>query len=299
MGTKAVECERLLTDEDFKKIKRLKKKAQEERELAKMNANSGPSIHMPTFDFLEERERLKKMTNDMENEAFEDECSHDGAEEGDDEMDMEGEEEIEFEDGDIVEEEDMEEESGSGEIDEEGDEEMMEEELEGEEEFEGDEEDDLEEEDEEEETVVTKGKKIEKKAVKKGKKKPVDDFEVNSSFYDDSESEELEDPSRAFLSSTAIYNPEKVKKRKTLDQIKNEKKEHREEQKQKKLSHKIKERGRLTNKLKKKNNPFQMFIQKRRMENRLKDLKKASKKIKSKLHKGHNPRKLGNKFGRK
>lgn len=294
MGTKNIECERLLTDADFKKIKKLKKRAAEEKLLAAKNDNAGPSIHMPSFDFMEERERLKKMAQEM-NERDSD--HEEAMEEADDEGDVLEEDEFEG----------MDEEGGDGE---EGDEEdlegMDEEELEGSDniEFEdGDEEEDGEEEeeeddDEEDTNVVVKGKKIEVK--KKKNKRDLEEPEVNSSFYDDSESEEeLNDPRAGFLSVNNIYDPERVKKRKNLQQIKQEKKENRDEHLKKKMGHKIKERGRLTNQQKKKNNPFQMFIQKKRLEGRLKDLKKANKHTQRKVQKGHTPRKLGKSFGRK
>ena len=300
VGTTNIECERLLTDEDFKKIKRLKKRALEEKELAAKKKGSGPSIHMPSFDFLEEREKLKKMTHEMNEKFDQEEDDEDGAEEGDDEgeiiegSDFEGEEEFEGgEEGDeeamdeeIIEEDEMMFEDG----DEEGDEEIDEDD--------GDEEGDEEMDDGDE--VVVKGKKIEKRPSEKKNKRDTEDHEVSSSFYDDSESEEsFSDPRTSFLSTNAIFDPEKVKKRKTLQEIKQGKKENRDEHLKKKLGTKIKARGRLTNQQKKKNNPFQMFIQKKRLQNRLQDLKKASKRTQKKLHKGQKPRSLGKAFGRK
>lgn len=299
MGTSNVECERLLTDEDFRKIRKLKKRAAEEKSLAHQNKSLGPSIHMPSFNFLEEREKLKKMTNEMNKN----EDSDEGMEEADDEgeiiegSDFEGEEGLE-EDGEGMDEEDI--------GDEEDGEMMFEEDADGDEE--GDEEDEEgEEEDEEEESeVVVKGKKIEK-GNKKDRRKAKDDNEeiieeeeAGSSFFDDTESDEpFDDPRTSFLSSTAIYDPDKVKKRMTLQDIKQGKKDNRDEHLKKKLGHKIKERGRLTNVQKRKNNPFQMFIQKKRLENRLKDLKSASRKTNKKLQKGMRPRSLGKAFGRK
>lgn len=125
--------------------------------------------------------------------------------------------------------------------------------------------------------------------------------EPNSSFYDDSDesSESFGDPRTSFLSTSAIFDADKVKKRKTLQDIKQGKKDNRDEHLQKKIGHKIKARGRLTNQQKRKNNPYQMSIQKKRMENRLKDLKSASRKTNRKLQKGQRPRSLGKAFGRK
>lgn len=292
MGTKNIECERLLTDEDFKKIKKLKKRAAEEKLLAAKNDNAGPSIHMPSFDFMEERERLKKMANEM---MEHDSANDDGVEEADDEGDIVEEDEFEGmdEEGDEEDMEGMDEEEneGSDNIEfEEGEEEDGEDGEDGEEEEDND--------DEEDTNVVVKGKKIEVKAKKN--KRDLEEPEVNSSFYDDSESEEeLNDPRAGFLSVNSIYDPERVKKRKNLQQIKQEKKENRDEHLKKKMGHKIKARGRLTNQQKKKNNPFQMFIQKKRLEGRLKDLKKANKHTQRKMQKGHSPRKLGKSFGRK
>lgn len=289
MGTTNVECERLLTDADFKKIRKLKKRALEEKQLALEEKEGGPSIHMPSFNFMEEREKLKKLTHEM-NTRMDKEADYDGTEEADDEgeiiegSDFEGDEE-EFEEGD---EEGMDEE----EIIEEGD--MM---FEDGEEEDGDEEEGDEEDSENE--VVVKGKKIEKKPIDKKKRGEIVEEEEESSS-DLSESEEpFADPRTSFLSTSNIYDPDKNKRRKNLEEIKRGKRENREEHLKKKLGTKIKERGRLTNQQKKKNNPFQMFIQKKRLENRLKDLKSANKRTNKKLHKGQRPRSLGKTFGRK
>lgn len=279
--------------------------------------NGDIAMHMPTFDFFEERNKLKEMTKQMnrqhmlEEEALSDENEgmdeeeidgeHEGMEEGDEEEDFEGLEE--------------------------GDEEMLEEgDMEGEEEFDGEEEEDeeegMEEEDDKPSKPVTKkqqpiskGKKIEaaQKGSKNGKKHFREDEqedvrddeasgdEVNSSFYDESESESEEDPRNSFLSSSAIFDPNISKKRLTRDQIKLQKADNRAEHLSKKAGHKIKSRGRLTNQQKKKNNPYQMFIQKRRLDNRLKDLKKANKKgNKNMKQAGHTQsRKLGKTLGKK
>lgn len=280
MGTTNVECERLLTDADFKKIKRLKKRALEEKQLAALHSTSKPSIHMPDFDFTEERERLKKMAFDM-NEKFENEL--DGAEEADDEGEEEGDEDqMMLEDGD-----------------EEGGEEMDEDE--GEEEDDGEEEGDEEDEEEEDTGVVVKGKKIEKKPVEKKKKKKdlEEEDNLNSSDFTDSEESEIADPRTSFLSNVNIFDPEKLKKRQSYQEIKQAKKDNREEHLTKKMGHKIKARGRLTNHAKRKNNPYQMSIQKKRLEGRLKDLKKASRSTTRKKQQGHKPRNLGKSFGRK
>lgn len=248
-------------------------------------------MHMPTFDYLEERQRLKNMTIDLQNAAEDDDEEY-----GDDEM-SEGDEEegeLDFEGGEIIEEGDME--DGEEEMDlEDGEEEM---DLED-----GDEEDDEDEEDEEgSQEVVVKGKKLEQKPKDKkalaAKKKA--EVEVNSSFYDDSDSsdEVRSDPRSTFLSASDIYDSQKNKRRQTREEIKLSKKDIRDDQKKLKLSSKIKERGRLTNNLKKKNNPFQMFIQKRRLQHRLDDLKKAERKTKGRIvQKGQRPRKLGRSFG--
>ena len=299
VGTSNVECERLLTDDDFKKIRKLKKRAIEEKLLAKQTKSTGPSIHMPTFNFLEEREKLKKMSLEM-GQNFRDDGS--GVEEADDE-------------DEIIEESDFEgdEESGEG-MEEEIDGEMMlEDDGEGEDEImeEGEEEDDIEEEgeeedDEEEDNVHVKGKKLEvnkkKSSMNKGEIREEEDDsegEEEDSSYDDSESEEKPDPRNAFLATSSIFDPDKVKKRQTLQAIKQGKKDNRDEHLKKKLGHKIKERGRLTNVQKRKNNPYQMFIQKKRLDNRLKDLKSASRQTLKKLQKGQTPRRLGKAFGRK
>lgn len=291
MGTKSIETERLLTDKDFKAIRRLKKRAAEDREAQNEKPNAGPAMHMPNFDFMEERERLKKMTAELK--RAENALDHEdyGMEEADDELegdeeDMEGGEEMDLEDGEFIDESDMEE----------GDEEMLEEDLEGEEEMEEDEEDD-----EGSQEVVVQGKKIEQKPKKKettaAKRKQ--EVEINSSFYDDSDSSDAhnDDPRTTFLSANAIYDPDKIKRRQTKEQIKIGKQEIREEHKKLKLGHKMKERGRLTNNLKRKNNPFQMYIAKRRLQHRLEDLKRAARNTNSKLHKGKKPRKLGKAFG--
>lgn len=291
-----MECERQLTDEDFRKIKKLKKRALEEKMLASRQKDHGPSIHMPSFDFLEEREKLKKMTQDMMQGMDEEGDSEGGLEEADDEgeiiegSEFEGEEEMDEGDEEAMDEEGLEEgDMMFEEGDEEGDEEM----------------DGLEEEEDEDEEgeseVVVKGKKIEQVSKKRNKRGAKEEEEANSSFYDsDSEDDEsIADPRTSFLSTNAIFDPERVKKRKSYQEIKQGKKDNREEHLQKKMGHKIKARGRLTNQQKRKNNPFQMSIQKKRLESRLKDLKKASKKTQRKMQKGHKPRKLGKSFGRK
>ena len=218
MGTTNIECERLLTDADFKKIRKLKKRAIEEKQLASEARESGPSIHMPNFNFMEEREKLKKLTHEMNTRMDRD--SDAGAEEADDEGDLEGEEEDleeggeEAMDEEIIEEEDMEFEEG----DEEGDEE------EGEE---GDEEGDEEElEEDSENEVVVKGKKIEKRPIdKKKRKESVEEEKEEESSSEESESEEpFADPRTSFLSTVNIFDPDRVKKRATLQAIKQGKK---------------------------------------------------------------------------
>lgn len=310
LGTKNIECERLLTDDDFKKIRRLKKKAEEEKEMKKLQKNigDGPSIHMPGFNFLEERQRLKEMSHRMKKKMEREELE--GEEEGDsEEEDMDGEI---IEEGDF----DGEEEEGMDEEDFEGDDEMVDE-LDGEvieegefdedDDEDGEEEDDEDGEEEEEEEEVDMYKKKpsvkaepkKKKDVKDSKKKTVtkqprkaDDgeesnSEVNSSFYDESSSEERVDHRASFLSSSAIFDRNNLKKKWSRDEIKKMKADNREEHLEKKMGQKIKQRGRLTNQQKKKNNPYQMFIQKQRLQNRLKDLKAAHRKIKDKNFKGH------------
>lgn len=290
MGTTSVETDRLLTDADFRVIRRLKKRAVEARDAEDEEQGEGLAMHMPNFDFMEERERLKRMTEAMREVELNYDDGEGEDEDADDEMDGEEEEELDFEGGEIIEEDEFE-----------GAEEMLED---GEEEDDGDEEgaeeDDEEESEEGHQEVVVKGKKIEQipKAVTK-KVIVKKEIEINSSFYDDSDSSQdiNEDYRNTFLSATSIYDPDKNKRRQTKDQIKVGKKEIRDEHKKLKLGNKMKERGRLTNNLKKKNNPFQMFIQKRRLKHRLDDLKKAERKTKSKLQRGHNPRKLGKAVG--
>ena len=265
--------------------------------MASRSRGDGPAIHMPTFNFLEERAKLKTMAKEMMRKA-EKQMDQEDIEEGDDEM-MEGEEEmmegdeemIDDDEGEILEEDEMDlegmEEGDEEEMGEEGDEEEM-----GEED----------EENEGEQTVNMKGKKLEqgKDNNKKVAKKKDDEAEINSSFYDDSESEDAKpiDPRSYFLSTSSIYDRDKNKRRQTREDIKKGKQENREEHLKKKLGHKLKERGRLTNQAKKKNNPYQMFIQKKRLQNRLLDLKKASRNTKKK-QKGQSPRNLGKSFGRK
>lgn len=209
------------------------------------------------------------------------------AEEGDDEMLEFGEEEMEL----------MEEDELDGE---------EEEELDGEEEgeLEGEEEEGLE--DGEEEAMLEEALPQEEGPRKKqaGAKKVVNELElaeeepnsdeVNSSFFDESDSEDQPaDPRSSFLSASAIYDKDKIRRKLTRDDIKKQKENNRDEQKAKKVGHKLKNRGRLTNQQKRKNNPYQMFIQKKRLQNRLIDLKKAQKKIAKKQQKGHCRARLG------
>ena len=60
-GSNNIECEMLLTDADFRKIKRLKKRQEEERMMKQMNgsANEQLAVHMPEFNFMEKRNELK------------------------------------------------------------------------------------------------------------------------------------------------------------------------------------------------------------------------------------------------
>lgn len=286
MGTASIECDRILTDQDFKMIKHLRKK-QAEEQAAKNNPRTGaaPAIHMPEFDFLEERSKLKSMTQKMQRDFEEDhrkefrahKRTHDMAEE-----DLDGDEEGDEEDDG----------------DEEGDEEMLErmdeedlEELDGEEEDNADEEGDEEDDGDEEEMEIgeDEGEIIEEADFAKMKSDDDDDSDmVGSSFYDESDSQEEFNPSAGFLQSSSILNRDTFKRKVTKDRIKIVKAEQREEHKKLKLGAKIKQRGRLTNRQKQKNNPYQMFIQKKRLQNRLKDMKAEMKKKKnSRAQKGH------------
>ena len=301
MGTKGIECERILTDADFKKIKRLKKRLEEEKAEKDRNENLGDfALHRPSFNFEEERRRLKslektiqqkfdrKSTRDPssrgapEEEEEEEVMDLEAAEEGDDEMLEFGEEEMEELDEEEL--EGLEE----GEDDIEGEEEEGD--FEGEEEdLEAGESDGM----EEEELQAPKPAKQRQAAELEAEASNNSD-EVNSSFFDESESsEQPADPRSSFLSASAIYDKDKIRRKLTRDDIKKQKERNRDEQKQKKVGHKLKNRGRLTNQQKRKNNPYQMFIQKKRLQNRLIDLKKAQKKIAKKQQKGHCRARLG------
>lgn len=293
MGTASVECDRILTDDDFKMIKRLRRKQAEEK-AAKNNPHTGagPAMHMPGFDFLKERANLKMLSMGMQ-KKFEEEHRREerltaGGRSGMEEEDLDGEEE-----------------SGDEEI-EEGDDEfegMDEEGLEegDEEEEDGDEEDGDEEGDEEElEIGEDDGEIIEEADFEKMKSEDEDDSDmVGSSFYEESDDEF--EPSAGFLQASSILNRNTFKRKVTRDQVKLVKAEQREEHRKLKLGAKIKQRGRLTNRQKQKNNPYQMFIQKKRLQNRLKDLKKEhNQKKNSKLHKGHQrSNRLGKSSGKK
>jgi len=289
VGTASVECDRILTDQDFKMIKHLRKK-QAEEQAAKNNPRTGaaPAIHMPEFDFLQERSKLKSMTQKMQRDFEEDhrkefraqnrrglmqEEDLDGEEEGDEEDDEEGDEE------------------GDEEMLEGMDEEELDGDIEGEEEDDGDEEGDEEEDGDEEEIEIgeDEGEIIEEADFEKMRSDDEDDSDmVGSSFYDESDSQEEFNPSAGFLQSSSILNRDTFKRKVTKDQIKIVKAEQREEHKKLKLGAKIKQRGRLTNRQKQKNNPYQMFIQKKRLQNRLKDMKAEMKKKKnSRAQKGH------------
>jgi hypothetical protein len=264
-------------------MKRLRRK-QAEANAEKNNPRIGaaPAIHMPDFDFLNERTKLKKLSQKMQREFEEDhrreerasmkneDAQEEGEEEDGDEEDFGEEEEVDEigmdeEDIEGVEEDEMDEE----EIDEEG----VDGDIECEEEDEGDE--------EELEIGENDGEIIEKTASE-------DDSDlVGSSFYEESESEEYQ-PSSGFLQASSILNRDTFKRKVTKDQIKLVKAEQRDDHKKLKLGAKIKQRGRLTNRQKQKNNPYQMFIQKKKLQNRLKDLKKEQKtKKNSKNFKGH------------
>lgn len=282
MGTASIECDRILTDQDFKMIKHLRKK-QAEDQAAKNNPRTGaaPAIHMPEFNFLEERTKLKSMTQKMQREFEEDHRKEYHAEKRLAEM---------------VEENLGAEEAGDEEDD--GDEEGFErmdeedlEELDGEEEDDGDEEGDEEDDGDEEEIEIgeDEGEIIEEADFEKIKSDDDDDSDmVGSSFYDESDSQAEFNPSAGFLQSSSILNRDTFKRKVTKDQIKIVKAEQREEHKALKVGAKIKQRGRMTNRQKQKNNPYQMFIQKKRLQNRLTDMKAEMKKKKnSRAQKGH------------
>lgn len=127
----------------------------------------------------------------------------------------------------------------------------------------------------------------------------MDEDEVNSSFWDSSSELPEIDPATTFLPKQAIFDPSRNKRRLSRLEIKDQKAANREEFKELKLGTKIKARGHLTNNLKRKNNPYQMFIQKRRLQNRMIDLKKELKKNKSKKQQGHSRVKMGRAFNRK
>lgn len=256
--SKNIETEQLLTDEDFKLIKKLKKlKAQQKEEEEKLKKgkqyeSGGLASHQPDFDFTEERKKLKqKIALIKKGEA----------EEGDDEMEEEGEEEME------------------------GEEEGMEEEGEEEEGEEG----------EEGDMMAFEG--VEGMDIEEGEEEN-DEMDLDSIDISSDESQDITKPSSTFLSPYSIYDPEKIKKKMTREDIKKQKTLNRNEHKQRKLGSKLKERGRLTNQQKKKNNPYQMFIQKKRLTRRLQDLKSAKKQTTRKLQKGHSRVKLGSGKGK-
>ncbi len=281
----------------------MKKKIEEEKAEKAKNENMGDySLHRPGFNFEEERRRLKKLelniqqkfdrksTKDPssrgapeEDDQVEEDIDLEAAEEGDDEM-------LEFDEDEL-----------------EGDEEGEEEELDGEEEegdFDGEEEELQAGESGMEEEELDEPNPNKKNGKPNAAKKILDEInlseaasnsdEVNSSFFDESESEEPPaDPRSTFLSASAIFDKDKIRRKLTRDDIKKQKERNRDEQKQKKIGHKLKDRGRLTNQQKRKNNPYQMFIQKKRLQSRLIDLKKAQKKIAKKQQKGHCRARLG------
>jgi hypothetical protein len=231
----------------------------------------------------------KKFREDERKEEREERYGKQTAEvdEGDEE-EADGEEE-EYEGDEEMDEEGMDE-DGDEEMDEEelGDEEGMDEEDLGgeEEEGEGNEEGEMDEEGMDYPTKVMNQRKM-------------DEDEVNSSFWDSSSELPEIDPTNTFLPKQAIYDPSRVKRRMSRLEIKDQKAANREEFKELKLGTKIKARGHLTNNLKRKNNPYQMFIQKRRLQNRMIDLKKELKKKKKNKQQGHSRVKMGRAFNRK
>jgi hypothetical protein len=290
VGTESIECDRILTDEDFKMMKRLRKqKAADTAEKNNPRLGAAPAIHMPDFDFLSERTKLKKLSQKMQREFEEDHRREEkaarrleaGEVDGEEEEDDEDAEEEEFGEEEELEEAGMDEEEIEGEDEDGMDEEEIEDDGDEEEddgEIEGDEEGD----EEELEIGEDDGEVIEKTATEDD-----DSDMVGSSFYEESESEDFQ-PSSGFLQASSILNRDTFKRKVTRDQIKLVKAEQRDEHKKLKLGAKIKQRGRLTNRQKQKNNPYQMFIQKKKLQNRLKDLKKEQKMKKfSKNHKGH------------
>lgn len=73
-GEKMIETERFLTNEDFKRIKKLKKKALYTRELKKFSdQTTGEKAAMkPEFDILANREKLKNLTLEIDKVNLED-----------------------------------------------------------------------------------------------------------------------------------------------------------------------------------------------------------------------------------
>ena len=227
----------------------------------------------------------KKFREDERKEELEERYGKQAADagEGDEEEDEADGEEEDFE----GEEEEMDEEGL-----EEGDEGMEEDDDEGmdEECLEGDEEEGA------EEAMETEEMDYPTKVMNQRK---MDEDEVNSSFWDSSSELPEIDPATTFLPKQAIFDPSRNKRRLSRLEIKDQKAANREEFKELKLGTKIKARGHLTNNLKRKNNPYQMFIQKRRLQNRMIDLKKELKKNKSKKQQGHSRVKMGRAFNRK
>ena len=296
VGTTGIECEKLFTDQDFRRIKRLRKRAEEEKRLAEESKKGYQPTPDRKFNFLEEREKLKRMTHEIDRkferklDDDDDEGDDEGEEEDGDEEGEEEDENMEFGDEEVMDEEEIEDGDIEGEEEEDGDEEG---------EGEDGEEEGEEEEGEMDEEVVEKGRKKPEK-VGKGRSRPNknefvadqnelddDDDEINSSFFDESDSVDIDESRNTFLSASSIYNKDMIKRKTTRDQIKAQKAQNREEHLKLKVGHKIKNRGRLTNQQKKKNNPYQMFIQKKKLTSRLIDLKKAQKRIGKKLQKGH------------
>jgi hypothetical protein len=131
-GKVDVECDRLLDEKDFKRIRALKRRRLEDREIKEMNKDGGeqPANHQPEFDILKYAKKQRMIQNFKSNpdniEAFQgvdldeldeeelidlisDEEMMDSGDEpdSDDEGEDEGEDGEELESGDEMEEEDI------------------------------------------------------------------------------------------------------------------------------------------------------------------------------------------------
>lgn len=297
-----VEYERILTDEDFKLIKKLKRQKIMEKLKAQEDEENQPrAIHMPDVDVLALRDRMiaarSMKVNDMTEQEIQELINNPDYADLINELQLDQEDEDESEDQEEFEDESEigdESEYGSIDEDDEDSEEIDEDEIEMEDD--GEEENEVEEDDEEseEESKANKKSNGKQKQDPKNAKKPSasltkqidEEMEIESDEDEDEDEDEIDDEElledeedlemkrRGFITATMI---DTFKKKNRISDPKA--KEHFQEMLEKKyVNRKKQKRGSKTNKEKLKNKPIQMVMNKIQKEKS--QMRQVSKRIK-------------------